>query len=318
MEHHEHVATMEKSAARLAASEPVLRLEHLSVYVQQGKSRQTLVHDLSLSIHRGEMLAIVGESGSGKSVTASAVLGLLPGSLHIGGGQIWFQGEDILTWPSKMRRQLLGKQIGYVFQDYQGSFTPFIKVGKQLLEMLHSHRKLSNNEAKRIALEWLREVGLPEERVFNSYPFQLSGGQRQRASLAAAMMLEPVLLIADEPTTALDVLTGERVLDLLGKLMRQTGCAVLMISHDLRHVMKRADQIAVMKQGEIVEMGLAETIRCEACHPYTNMLLEARPLLSEIHARLAEETKVLETASTMTDRALEDLALKDLVLIDRR
>jgi ABC-type dipeptide/oligopeptide/nickel transport system ATPase component len=271
------------------ASEPVLQVEHLHVYRQQGKKPRPLVHDVNFTIHRGEMLALVGESGSGKSVTASAVMGLMPNSLRISEGSIHFQGADVLAWPDKQRRQLRGTQIGYVFQDYQGSFTPFIKLGKQLVEMIRSHRHLSHQEAKSLALNWLDQVALPADRVFHSYPFQLSGGQRQRAAMAAAMMLQPALLIADEPTTALDVLTGEKVLDLLSRLQEQTGCAVLLISHDLRHVMKRADTIAVMKDGQIVELKSAEELRDNASHPYTQMLLKARPLLSEIHEGWDEE-----------------------------
>lgn len=267
----------------------VLQVEKLSVYAQKGKFQTPLVQDVNFTIHRGEMLALVGESGSGKSVTASTVLGLMPNALRIGGGSIHFQGEDVLAWSDKRRRQLRGKQIGYVFQDYQGSFTPFLKLGKQLVEMIRSHRDLSKQNAKDLALKWLDQVALPADRVFHSYPFQLSGGQRQRAAMAAAMMLEPSLLIADEPTTALDVLTGERVLDLLTNLQGQTGCAVLLISHDLRHVMKRADTIAVMKDGQIVEMNTAQAIQDNASHPYTQMLLKARPRLSEIHAGWDEE-----------------------------
>jgi ABC-type dipeptide/oligopeptide/nickel transport system ATPase component len=261
----------------------VLQLNNLNVYVQQGKERHTLVHDISLSISRGETLALVGESGSGKSVTASAILGLLPNSLRVGGGQIMFQGDDIFSWSDKMKRKLRGNQMGVVFQDYQGSFTPFIKLGNQLVETIRSHQQLSKSEAKHLTIEWLQQVGLPAERVFNSYPFQLSGGQRQRAALAAAMMLQPALLIADEPTTALDVLTGELVLDLLVELQRRTGCAVLLISHDLRHVMKRADTIAVLRHGRIQEMGPAKRISRKENHPYTQMLLKARPLIAESH-----------------------------------
>ncbi|MCP1305613.1 ABC transporter ATP-binding protein [Paenibacillus tyrfis] len=260
-------------------SEPVLELEHLTVYAVQGKAQQPLVRDLNLAIGPGEMLALVGESGSGKSVTAGAVLGLLPSSLRIGEGQIRFRGEEISAWPNKRKRQLRGKEMALVFQDYQGSFTPFLKVGKQLVEAVRSHVRITNGEAKELALHWLNEVDLPAERVFDSYPFQLSGGQRQRAALAAAMLLKPKLLIADEPTTALDVLTGERVLDLMTKLRRQTGCAILFISHDLRLVLKRADTIAVMQGGRIVEFDRADTIRRRAAHPYTRLLLESRPLL---------------------------------------
>ncbi|UFJ41834.1 ATP-binding cassette domain-containing protein [Brevibacillus humidisoli] len=258
----------------------VLQVRQLTISEHQGKKQHRLVHELNFSIRSGEMLALVGESGSGKSVTASAILGLLPNSLRVDGGEIVFQGEDILPWSEKRKRELRGKQIGSVFQDYQGSFTPFIKLGKQLVETIRAHRKVSVREAKRVALEWLDRVGLPAERAFHSYSFQLSGGQRQRAALAAAMMLKPSLLIADEPTSALDVLSGERVLNLLTTLQQQSGCAVLMISHDLRHVMKRADTIAVMKEGRIVETGPTESIRRRPSHPYTHMLLKARPYLS--------------------------------------
>ncbi|WP_081890168.1 ATP-binding cassette domain-containing protein [Paenibacillus tyrfis] len=260
-------------------SEPVLELERLTVHAVRGKARQPLVRDLSLAIRPGEMLALVGESGSGKSVTADAVLGLLPSSLRIGEGGIRFRGEEISAWPDKRKRQLRGKEMALVFQDYQGSFTPFMKVGKQLIEAVRSHVRITYDEAKELVLHWLNEVDLPAERVFGSYPFQLSGGQRQRAALAAAMLLQPKLLIADEPTTALDVLTGERVLDLMTKLRRQTGCAILFISHDLRLVLKRADIVAVMQGGRIVECGRADTIRYRAVHPYTRLLLESRPLL---------------------------------------
>ncbi|MCC5468030.1 ATP-binding cassette domain-containing protein [Pelosinus baikalensis] len=273
------------SKALISSIEPILQLQQLNIYVQQGKEWHTLIHDLSLSIRRGETLALVGESGSGKSVTGSAVLGLLPNSLHVGGGQILFQGGDILPLPEQMRRKLRGKQISCVFQDYQGGFTPFLKLGAQLVETIRCHEKLSNQEATLIALKWIEQVGLPAERVFNSYPFQLSGGQQQRVALAAAMMLKPALLIADEPTTALDVLTGERILDLLVMLQQQTHCAVLLISHDLRHVLKRANTIAVMRHGEIVEIGAAEKIKSQASHPYTQMLLKARPSLSEINVK---------------------------------
>lgn len=269
--------------------EPILQVKQLNIYAGQGTARNKLVHQLDLTIHRGETVALVGESGSGKSLTANAILGLLPKSLYVGEGQIRFQGEDILLWSDKKKRKLRGKQMGSVFQDYQNSFTPFLKVGNQLVETIRTHQQLSFNEAKAIAMKWLQDVGLPAERVFDSYPFQLSGGQRQRAAIAAAMMLQPALLIADEVTTALDVLTGERVLDLLADLQRQTGCVVLMISHDLRHVLKRADTIAVMKDGRIMEKESAEYIRLQANHPYTQMLLKARPLLSEIHTELAAE-----------------------------
>ncbi|UHA73626.1 dipeptide ABC transporter ATP-binding protein [Paenibacillus sp. 481] len=277
---------------RAPDSEALLRVEQLSVYVEKRQQRRTLIHDVSLAIHPGETVALVGESGSGKSVIANAVLGLLPKALRVGEGEMLFQGENVWLWPEKRKRKLLGSQIGCVFQDYQGSFTPFMQLGTQLVETLRSHQKLTSKEAKAYALEWLKHVGLSAERTFNSYPFQLSGGQRQRAALAAAMMLEPALLIADEPTTALDVLTGELVLDLIAQLQRQTGCAVLLISHDLRHVRNRADSIAVVRDGRIVESGAARKICHEAAHPYTQMLLQAKPLLAQARMSAAQNDDV--------------------------
>ncbi|MFF2888379.1 ATP-binding cassette domain-containing protein [Paenibacillus sp. NPDC057967] len=261
------------------AAEQVLRIERLNISVHQHKLMVPLIHEVSFSIAKGETLALVGESGSGKSVTASAVAGLLPQSMRVTSGSIQFQGEDILLWPEKQRTRLRGTSIGWIFQNYQGSFTPFLTIGSQLTEMIRTHRKLSRRAAKELVLSWLDQAALPAERVYASYPFQISGGQRQRAAIAAALMLEPALVIADEPTTALDVITGERVLQLMTDLQRLTGCAILFISHDLRHVMKRASRVAVMKEGRIVELGEPMQIREQPRHPYTKQLLEACPKL---------------------------------------
>ncbi|MGG2198328.1 ATP-binding cassette domain-containing protein [Paenibacillus validus] len=279
----EEDGSLQSFEAPVSPTNPVLQLNGLTVQIRHKTGVDSIIQDISFDIHPGETVALVGESGSGKSVTAGAILGLLPKSMHVAAGQILFQGEDIVQWPTPKRRKLCGSHIGYVFQDYQGSFTPFMKMGSQLVETLRTHRKQSYKQAKAAALACLEQVGLPAERAFDSYPFQLSGGQLQRAALAAGMMLQPALLIADEPTTALDVLTGERVLDLLDRMQRQIGCAVLFISHDLHHVMKRADNVAVMRSGMIVERGASSAIHGRAKHPYTRMLLNAKPLLSEIH-----------------------------------
>ncbi|GKU78821.1 ABC transporter ATP-binding protein [Paenibacillus sp. L3-i20] len=262
-------------------SEAVLRVEQLYIDAYLHKKCKPLVHGISFSINKGETLALVGESGSGKSVTASAVAGLLPKALRIRAGNILFQGESLCKWTKQLRKQLRGNRIGYVFQDYQGSFTPFIKIGSQLMEMIRTHRKLTNNEAKEIAMLWLARVALPADRVFASYPFQLSGGQRQRIAIAAALMLEPSLLIVDEPTTALDVITSTLILDLIAQLQTDTGCAVLLISHHLRQVLQRSHYIAVMQDGIIVEQGTARTIRDCPNHPYTKLLLAASPKLTK-------------------------------------
>ncbi|WP_237163238.1 ABC transporter ATP-binding protein [Paenibacillus sp. BIHB 4019] len=278
---HMEKAEQENAASVLASVEaPVLEVSQLQIFTRQGKEQRSLVHNVSFVIPKGETFALVGESGSGKSVTASAVLGLMSGSLAISSGEIRFCGDNVLDWSDKKRRGLRGREIGFIFQNYQESFTPFITVGKQMNETLRSHEKLTRRQAKEQALEWLEQVGLPAERVYSSYPFQLSGGQLQRAAIAAAMMLQPALLIADEPTTALDVISGERVLGVLANLQKRTGCSVLLISHDLRHVVKRASTIAVMKGGHIVELDTAEHILYDCHHEYTQQLLNARPYIT--------------------------------------
>ncbi|MCP3764379.1 ABC transporter ATP-binding protein [Domibacillus sp. A3M-37] len=260
---------------------PVLEIKDLSVssYGGKGSEEKRLVKKVNFSIRPGEMVGLAGESGSGKSLTASAILGLLPKALRVSKGQILLQGQDLVNLPEKEMGRLRGKKIAYIFQNYQGSFTPFLKIGRQLVEALRSHDKISKPEAKKQALIWLERVKLPAERIFSSYPHQLSGGQLQRASLAAALMFKPALIIADEPTTALDVLTGEKVLDLLAELQKDLHCAVLLISHDLKHVLKRTDSMAVMYGGQIVEKGLTRSVKENPRHPYTKLLLQARPVL---------------------------------------
>jgi ABC-type dipeptide/oligopeptide/nickel transport system ATPase component len=213
--------------------ETVLQVTGLNIVSTRKKNKKEnmsakLIHGVDFSIRAGEMLALVGESGSGKSVTASAILGLLPEALQVTSGQIKLNGMDIQSLSEKERRRMRGKDMAYIFQHYESSFTPFLKIGKQLVEVIRIHERIPVLKAKQRALEWLERVRLPAERVLNSYPFQLSGGQLQRASLAAALMLKPSLIIADEPTTALDALTGEQVLDLLVQLQKETGCAVLL------------------------------------------------------------------------------------------
>ncbi|WP_426446533.1 ATP-binding cassette domain-containing protein [Paenibacillus sp. S-38] len=268
------------AAVRLGQVHPVMELQGLSLDAAAGRGKRVpILQDVSLALHPGETLALVGESGSGKSMTAGAILGLLPQGIGITGGQMIYGGENILPWSAKKRRSLCGREIGCVFQDYRGSFSPFWRVGDQLVETVRTHRRLTGRQAKAAVLEGFEELGLPPERAFSSYSFELSGGQLQRAAMVSALLLQPRLLIADEPTTALDVLSGERVLDLLEQLRRAAGCAVLLISHDLRQVLKRADRIAVMREGRIVESGRAEAVRDRAQHPYTRQLLDACPRL---------------------------------------
>ncbi|TYS68242.1 ABC transporter ATP-binding protein [Sutcliffiella horikoshii] len=250
-------------------SEPLLTIEDL--IVEKHKESKVIISRLNLQVASGEMIGLIGESGCGKSMTARAILNLLPGQMNAK-GKILYKNRNLLGLSRQEHRKLLGKEIGIIFQDYRGSFTPFIRIGKQMVETIQVHNPLSKNEAKAVALEVLAEMGLEAERVYSNYPFQLSGGQVQRAAIAMSLALKPSLLICDEVTTALDVMSGEKVLDYIEKMSKETGCAVLMITHDLTQAYKRTDRIYVMEQGEIVETGTPEVIRCHHQHPYTKKL----------------------------------------------
>ncbi|GAE36485.1 ABC transporter ATP-binding protein [Halalkalibacter akibai] len=249
--------------------EPLLSINNL--HVTSNCDTKTYLNKVNLEIKKGEMVGLIGESGSGKSMSARALLGLVPHSMKVR-GEISFQSQDLLTINAKQHRRLLGKEIGMIFQDYRGSFTPFIKVGKQIVETICTHFSISKKEAKNLALKVLLEMGLDSERIYRSYPFQLSGGQVQRSAIAMTLALKPDLLICDEVTTALDVMNGEKVLNYIDQVRKETGCAVLMITHDLALAYKRTDRMYVMHEGEIVEEGLPEQIRCHHKHPYTKKL----------------------------------------------
>lgn len=257
----------------------MLEIENLSITSKE----ETLVKNLSMSIQPKEWFALVGESGSGKSLTASAIGGLLPSNLSIKSGSIRVCNQDTLTL--KKRQSLLGNTIAYIFQDYSGAFTPFLKIGAQLDEVLKTHTSWSRSERRIAVEEVLQKVKLPET-VYDKYPLQLSGGQLQRAAISSAMMLKPSLLIADEPTTALDALTAQHVLTLIHELASEAGCAVLFITHDLRHVKKHATRVGVLKEGTLVETGTKKEVFTNPKHPYTNMLLRSIPDLKSETTRL--------------------------------
>lgn len=250
-------------------SESLLTIEDL--VIEKNKESKAIINRLNLQIASGEMIGLIGESGCGKSMTARAILNLLPGQMKAK-GKILYKNRNLLELSHQEHRKLLGKEIGIIFQDYRGSFTPFIRIGKQIIETIRANNPLSKKEAKAVALDVLVEMGLEAERVYKSYPFQLSGGQVQRAAIAMSLALKPSLLICDEVTTALDVMSGEKVMDYIEKMRKETGCAVLMITHDLTQAYKRTDRIYVMEQGEIVENGIPEVIRCDHQHPYTKKL----------------------------------------------
>jgi microcin C transport system ATP-binding protein len=262
-----------------AASQPLLEVKDLSVAFRQG-GRETLAVDrVSFDIRRGETLALVGESGSGKSVTALSVMKLLPyPSAYHPSGAIGFQGRDLLQLPAREMRRVRGKNITIIFQEPMTSLNPLHTIEKQIGEILLLHAGLVGEAARRRIVELLTEVGIPEPQTrLASYPHQLSGGQRQRVMIAMALANEPDLLIADEPTTALDVTVQAQILKLLKDLQARLGMAVLFITHDLGIVRKLAERVCVMKAGEIVEHGPIERVFSAPEHPYTRALILAQP-----------------------------------------
>ena len=237
------------------------------------KKHKNLVENISFEIRKGEWLSIVGQSGSGKSLTAFAIGKLLEPTL-LATGQVLFEGENLLDLTPNKMRKLRGNRIPYIFQDYQGSFSPFLSIGQHFEEFLKTHLKLSKAERRKKSADALASVGLQPE-IYDRYPFQLSGGQLQRVSISLALLLEPDLLIADEPTTALDSISSFKVLQLLADLQRETGCAILFITHDLRHVRKYADRLLVMKEGRIIEQGEKHQLLNNPKHSYTQLLIKA-------------------------------------------
>ncbi|MDN3617543.1 ABC transporter ATP-binding protein [Vibrio gallaecicus] len=279
--------------------EPVLTIKDLSVgfaranVLDNKRTVEQVTHKVSLEIIKGETLALVGESGSGKSVTANSILKLLPkGSSHYLNGSINFNGIDILSCSERQLRGVRGGRIGMIFQEPMVSLNPLHKVGKQLVETLSIHRGMRTNKAHELALEWLDKVGIryPEQKIL-SYPHELSGGERQRVMIAMALINEPELLIADEPTTALDVSVQAQILDLLKSLQQELGMAMLFITHDLSIVKKIADRVAVMKDGHLVESGDCKQIFSSPNHAYTQKLINSDP--KGVPVRLPEVSESL-------------------------
>lgn len=273
-------------------SKTVLTIENLSVGFGRKNSIEQVTHDVSLSIRKGETLALVGESGSGKSVTANSVLKLLPkGSSHYLNGSINFDGIDILSCSERELRGIRGGRIGMIFQEPMVSLNPLHKIGKQLVETLAIHRGMRTRNAEQLAIEWLDKVGIrhPEVKI-GAYPHELSGGERQRVMIAMALINEPELLIADEPTTALDVSVQAQILDLLKDLQQELGMAMLFITHDLSIVKRIADRVAVMQEGALVEVGQCQQVFNAPEHPYTQKLINSDPRGLPVTVDSAAET----------------------------
>ncbi|MBN6887538.1 oligopeptide transport system ATP-binding protein [Cytobacillus horneckiae] len=261
--------------------EKVLEVKDLKVSFQTYGGTVQAVRGVSFDLHKGETLAIVGESGSGKSVTSQTLMKLIPMPPgKITGGQILFNGEDLVPKSDKEMESIRGKEISMIFQDPMTSLNPTMKVGNQIMEGLIKHQKVSKADAKKRAIELLKLVGIPmpESRV-NQYPHEFSGGMRQRAMIAIALAASPKLLIADEPTTALDVTIQAQILELMKGLQDKLDTSIIFITHDLGVVANVADRVAVMYAGQIVEIGTVDEIFYDPKHPYTWGLLASMPSL---------------------------------------
>ncbi|MBM3492268.1 MAG: ABC transporter ATP-binding protein [Alphaproteobacteria bacterium] len=271
------------------ANEPLLRVEDLRVEFPTRRGRLTAVDGVSFEIAPGEVLGVVGESGAGKSLTGAAIIGLLEPPGKITGGQIVLEGQRIDNLPYHEMRQIRGRRIGAIFQDPLTSLNPLYTIGRQLTETIRTHLPLGETAARERALALLRAVGIPaaEQRI-DQYPHQFSGGMRQRVVIALALAAEPRLIIADEPTTALDVSIQAQIIALLKRLCREHGTAVMLVTHDMGVIAETADRVAVMYAGRIVEIGPVREVVRHARHPYTVGLMGSIPLVGRDVARLAQ------------------------------
>mgnify|MGYP000316912259 FL=1 len=263
-------------------SETILSIENLRIHFETFAGEVQAIRGVNLKLQKGETLALVGESGSGKSVTAKSIMKLLSNNAVVKEGTITFKGENILEKSERDMQSIRGKEIAMVFQDPMTSLDPTMKIGKQITEVIIKHEKASKEEADKRAEELLELVGIPnaKERM-KQYPHQFSGGQRQRIVIAIALACNPDVLIADEPTTALDVTIQAQILELLKELQQQFQMAIIFITHDLGVVANVADRVAVMYAGKVVEVGTVDEVFYNPQHPYTWGLLRSMPTLHE-------------------------------------
>ncbi|TCR00587.1 ABC transporter ATP-binding protein [Neorhizobium sp. JUb45] len=263
-----------------------LSIENLDVQLPTGADRTFAVEGLSLSVAKGEILCIVGESGSGKSLTALATMGLLPSNLGKPQGRVMFEGQDLLTIDDATRRSITGRRIAMIFQEPMAALNPIFRVGEQVAETFRIHTDLPRSDIRRKVIELFGEVNLPDpEQIYHSYPHQLSGGQCQRVMIATALALDPSVLIADEPTTALDVTTQAQILKLMLDLRAKHDTGIIFITHDFGVVAEIADRVAVMKMGKLIEIGPRDEILNHPREDYTRSLLAAVPTLARRQER---------------------------------
>ena len=272
-----------------AAADAVLDIHNLVVEFPTRRGVLTAIRGIDLTIRRGEILGVVGESGAGKSLTGAAVIGLLESSGRIASGEIYVSGRRIDRLPLREMQKLRGRTIGAIFQDPLTSLNPLLTVGDQLIETMRVHLPLSRAEAAARAVTLLQEVGIPSPELrLGQYPHQFSGGMRQRVVIALALCAEPELVIADEPTTALDVSIQAQITALLKRVCRDRGTAMMLITHDMGVIAETADRVAVMYAGRIVELGPVASIIRDPRHPYTKGLIGSIPSLKDRSERLAQ------------------------------
>jgi peptide/nickel transport system ATP-binding protein len=267
----------------------LLRVEHLRIEFPTRHGTLLAIDDVSFEIGRGEVLGVVGESGAGKSLTGAAIIGLLEPPGRIAAGEIWLDGRRIDKLPYEQMRKVRGREIGAVFQDPLTSLNPLYSIGRQLIETIQTHLDLSAGAARQRAIELLKEVGIPAaERRLDHYPHQFSGGMRQRVVIALALAAEPKLIVADEPTTALDVSIQAQIITLLKRLTRERETAVMLVTHDMGVIAETADRVAVMYAGRIMEMGQVAEVIHRPQHPYTVGLMGSIPTFNTERERLVQ------------------------------
>jgi peptide/nickel transport system ATP-binding protein len=267
---------------KAAMTHPLLQVRHLRVEFPTRRGTLRALDDISFDIAPGEILGVVGESGAGKSLTGAAIIGLLEPPGRIAGGEIVFDGQRIDTLPPEAMRRIRGRRIGAIFQDPLTSLNPLYTIGRQLVETIQTHLPLSGAEARRRAIALLQETGIPaaEQRI-DQYPHQFSGGMRQRVVIALALAAEPQLIVADEPTTALDVSIQAQIIELLKRLCREHGASVMLVTHDMGVIAETCDRVAVMYAGRIAEIGPVGDVIHHPAHPYTRGLMGAIPAMDE-------------------------------------
>lgn len=289
---------------------PLLEVTDLDVAFRQNKQDVPAVRGANLTVYPGQTVAIVGESGSGKSTTAHAIIGLLPGTGHVTGGSIRFEGQDIAQANKKSILALRGSSIGLVPQDPMSNLNPLVKVGKQIAEVLTANDVVKGKDVEQRVVELLEEAGLPDAaKRAKQYPHEFSGGMRQRALIAMGLAARPKLLIADEPTSALDVTVQKQILDHLDQLTADLGTAVLLITHDLGLAAERADHLVVMYKGQVVESGPALRILQEPQHPYSKRLISSAPSLASQRLLSAQRAEVREAAREAAEETAADVAV---------